>query len=134
MNDESKILDMVASQVSAWINVCVDEADRYTLDMNEDYAHFFCWHSEDMYKVQQQLKEYRILSREINTGDLGQVKEFLRHTVEHYTDDLLYSDVRKHSTGKAFNTAHLLDREVKQDTVRRYSHLLARIKGKEEEK
>ena len=45
-------LDMIATQVKVWINSCVAEADEYTRDMNEDYEHFFCWHSEDMYKVQ----------------------------------------------------------------------------------
>ena len=45
-------LAMIASQVRARISRCVEEADEYAGDMNEDYEHFFCWHPEDLYKVQ----------------------------------------------------------------------------------
>ena len=44
-------LAMIADQAKARIDRCVEEADKYTKEMNEDYEHFFCWYSEDMYKV-----------------------------------------------------------------------------------
>ncbi len=120
-------LDMIASHVKAWINRCVEEADKYTKDMNEDYEHFFCWYSEDMYKVQLRLKIYRELQKVVNGGSLCETLGWLNHTVERFTDDLLCRSVQNHSTNVSFNTAHLLDREVKQQVVREFKIMLAHI-------
>lgn len=61
-------MDMIAVQVKVRIGSCVEEADKYTKEMNEDYEHFFCWYSEDMYKVQLRLKIYRELQKVVNGG------------------------------------------------------------------
>lgn len=41
-NAVKECLDIIASQVRARISHCVEEADEYARDMNEDYEHFFC--------------------------------------------------------------------------------------------
>ena len=64
-------------------------------------------------------------------GSLDDVKEYLRHTAEHYSDDLIYGSVQNHSTDTSFNTAHLLEKEVKQDIVREYKSLLGYIAKQE---
>lgn len=120
-------LATIASQVKARISRCVEEADKYTKDMNEDYEHFFCWYSEDMYKVQLRLKIYRELQKTLNGGSLCETLGWLSHTVERFTDDLLCGSVQNHSTNASFNTAHLLDREVKQQVVREFKMMLAHI-------
>lgn len=127
-------LAMIASQVKARINRCVEEADKYTKDMNEDYEHFFCWYSEDMYKVQLRLKIYRELQKAVNTGSLCETLSWLSHAVEQFTYDLLCGSVQNHSTNASFNTAHLLDREVKQQVVREFKMMLAHVKDGGEEK
>lgn len=132
MNDEIKkevkeSLAMIASQVKARINRCVEEADKYTKDMNEDYEHFFCWYSEDMYKVQLRLKIYRELQKTVNGGSLCETLGWMNHMVGCFTDELLCGSVQNHSTNASFNTAHLLDREVKQQVVREFKMILAHI-------
>ena len=121
-------MDMIASQVKVWISGCVEEADEYTRDMNEDYEHFFCRHSEDMYKVQLRLKIYREFQKTVNGGSLCETLGWLNHTVECFTDELLCGPVRNHSTNASFNTAHLLEREVEQQIVREFKMMLAHVK------
>ncbi len=127
MNDEKEMQEMIISLVKVWINRCIEEADKYTRDMNEDYGHFFCWYSEDMYKVQLKMKIYRYLQNAICSGGLDEAQEYMRHTVEHFTDDLLLGSIRNHSTNASFNTAHLLELEVKQQVVREFKMILTRI-------
>lgn len=122
-------LDMIATQAKVRIGSCVEEADKYTKEMNEDYEHFFCWYSEDMYKVQLRLKIYRELQKVMSGGSLCETLGWLNHTVEHFTDDLLCGSVQNHSTNASFNTAHLLDREVKQQVVREFKILMANVTG-----
>lgn len=133
MNEETKneakeLLGMIASQVKVWISGCVEEADKYTRDMNEDYERFFCWHSEDMYKVQFRLKIYRELQKVVNGGSLCETLGWMNHTVEHFTDDLIFGSIQSHNTNASFNTAHLLELEVKQETIKKYQAMLYRIK------
>lgn len=132
-NEAKEYLDLIASQVRAKISICVEEADEYTRDMNEDYEHFFCWHSEDMYKVQLKLKIYRELQKVVNSGSLCETLGWMNHTVEHFTDDLVFGAIQNHSTHASFNTAHLLELEVKQDMIKVFQAMLYRIKdgGKE---
>lgn len=133
MNEETKneakeCLAMIASQVKARISHCVEEADEYVRDMNEDYEHFFCWHSEDMYKVQLRLKIYRELQKVVSSGSLCETLGWLNHTVEHLTDDLVFGPIQSHNTNVSFNTAHLLGLEVKQETIKEFRSMLYRIK------
>lgn len=120
-------LNMIASQVKARINRCVEEADKYTKDMNEDYEHFFCWYSEDMYKIQLRLKIYRELQKVVNGGSLCSTLGWMNHTVEHFTDDLLCGPIQNHSTNSSFNTARLLELEVKQQVAREFKTMLSHI-------
>ena len=131
MENEKDILEMVVMEIETWTRSCTRKADKYQKDMDEDYVHFFCWHSEDMYKVQLKLKEYLELETAASRGSLDDVKEYLRHTAEHYSDDLIYGSVQNHSTDTSFNTAHLLEKEVKQDIVREYKSLLGYIAKQE---
>lgn len=128
MENEKAIIGMLASQVKRQINRCVEEADKYTKDMNEDYEHFFCWYSEDMFKVQQRLKIYRELQMVVNTEKLDDMLEYIRHTVEHFTDDLIHGSLQGHNTNASFNTAHLLGNEVKQKVIQEFQCLLYRCK------
>ena len=135
MKDENAVkesMDMIAVQVKIRIGSCVEEADKYTKEMNEDYEHFFCWYSEDMYKVQLRLKIYRELQKVVNGGSLCETLGWLNNTVERFTDDLLCGSVQNHSTNASFNTAHLLDKEVKQQMVREFKMMLAHVKDGEE--
>ena len=39
--------DFVFSFVKNHIDALVQQADKYTKEMNEDYEHFFCWYAEE---------------------------------------------------------------------------------------
>ena len=132
MKDEKAVkesLDMIASQVKARINRCVEEADKYAKDMNEDYEHFFCWYSEDMYKVQYRLKIYRDLQKVVNGGSLCETLGWLNHMAECFTDILLLGPIQSHDTVASFNTAHLLELEVKQQVAREFKDMIEHTNG-----
>ena len=80
-----------------------------------------------MYKVQLRLKIYRELRKVINEGSLCETLGWLNHTVDRFTDDLLLSSIQNHSTNASFNTAHLLELEVKQQAVREFKGMLLSI-------
>ena len=61
MKNRKTIIELLAAQVKLRIRSCEEETDEYTRNMNEDYEHFFSWHSEDMFKMKQRLKIYRYL-------------------------------------------------------------------------
>ena len=124
MENEKTIIDWLASQVKGRINRCVEEANKYTRAMNEDYERFFCWYSEDMYKVQRRLKIYRELQKVVNAGRLDAALESMRHAVEHFTNDLIHGTLRRQSTSAPSNTAHLLENEVKQAIIQEFQCLL----------
>lgn len=134
MEGEKEIIRMLAAQVKIWIYSCVEDADKYTKDMNEDFLHFFCWFSEDMYKVQLRLKIYRKLQEVINSEKLSDVLEHLRHTVEHFTDDLMLGPIQHHNTNASPNTAHLLALEVKQTVVQEFRQMLRRVEKEQGKK
>ena len=124
MKNEKTIIEMLAMQVKTRINRCVEEADKYTKDMNEDYEHFFCWYSEDMFKVQRRLKIYRELQKVLNTEGLNNALECMRHAVEHFTDDLIHGSLQSRNTEAPFRAAHLLEIEVKQRIIQDFQALL----------
>lgn len=134
MEGEKEIIRMLAAQVKIWIYSCVEDADKYTKDMNEDFLHFFSWFSADMYKVQLKLKIYRELQEVINSGRLCDVLEHLRHTVEHFTDDLMLGPIQYYYTNASPNTAHLLALEVKQTVVQEFRQMLRRVEKEQGKK
>ena len=121
-------LAMIADQAKARIDRCVEEADKYTKEMNEDYEHFFCWYSEDMYKVQLRLNTYRELQKVVNSASLCETLGRLNNAVKLFTNDLLFGSIQKHSTNTSFNTARLLEREVEQQIVCEFKMILAHVK------
>lgn len=134
MEEEKTIIEMLAEQVKCQIRSCAKKDDKYRKGMNEDYEHFFCWYSEDMFKVQHFLKIYRYLYNIICIGGLGEAVEYMRHTVEHFTDDLMLGPIQHHNTNASFNTAHFLELEVKQAVVREFRQMLTRVKEKQGKK
>ena len=74
---EDVALSKLAKRVNYRIDSLVDEADAYTRKMNEDYEYFFRWESENMYKVQISLKEYRGLKHGGKFNDFGQCEAVL---------------------------------------------------------
>ena len=78
--------------------------------------------------MQLRLKIYRELQKVVNGGSLCETLGWLNHTVEHFTDDLIFGPIQRHNTNASFNTAHLLELEVKQDTIKEFRAMLYRIK------
>lgn len=123
--------DLVFNFVKNRINSLVEEADKYTKDMNEDYEHFFCWYAEDMYKVQRELACYRALNKVLAVSSHEETKTYIENSISSLTDSLLTGSMRRNSTSSASNFAHTLELEVKQGVRERLIMLLGFIERSE---
>lgn len=111
---EKDDLAMIAKRVKHQIDDLTKKADNYSLGMNEDYEYFFRWHSEEMYKVQRQLSEYRKLRAVIGTGERVEVVKYLENKIMNITNDLLNGRQRLNSASEIRNLAYALDLEAGQ--------------------
>lgn len=111
---EKDDLAMIAKRVKHQIDDLTKKADNYSLGMNEVYEYFFRWHSEEMYKVQRQLSEYRKLRAVIGTGERVEVVKYLENKIMNITNDLLNGRQRLNSTSEIRNLAYALDLEAGQ--------------------
>lgn len=111
---EKDDLAMIAKRVKHQIDDLTKKADNYSLGMNENYEYFFRWYSEEMYKVQRQLSEYRKLRAVIGTGERVEVVKYLENKIMNITNDLLNGRQRLNSTSEIRNLAYALDLEVGQ--------------------
>lgn len=80
-NKKMDCWDFVFSFVKNHIDALVQQADKYTKEMNEDYEHFFCWYAEEMYKTQRELACYRALKTVLSVGSHEEAKLFIENKV-----------------------------------------------------
>lgn len=127
MATEQENLTRIASRVKFSIGVYEEQADEYTLKMNEDFEYFFRWNSEDMYKTQLFLKHYRKLKEVVNGGDLREVFNFLKSEVGRIEKRLLDSQLHMSSSSRATNIAFIFELEVEQKLRKEYLQLIHSI-------
>lgn len=127
MVTEQVNLTRIASSVKLRIGVYEEQANEYTLKMNEDFEYFFRWNSEDMYKTQLFLKHYRKLKEVVNDGDLREVFNFLTSEVERIEKRLLDSQLHMSSSSQATNIAFIFELEVEQKLRKEYLQLIHSI-------
>ena len=106
--------DKVVKRVNDRIGALVDEADAYSLKMNEDYEYFFRWEAESMYKVQITLQAYRRLKHVVDNGILSDVKDHLKRKIEWISNNLINGSLRLSSSSATTSIAHILRLEVEQ--------------------
>ena len=123
-------LGVLVKRVDCRIKELVEAADNYTKEMNENYAYFFCWHAESMYKMQIKLAQYRELREVINTGLFEEIVTYLTGKVEEFTVDLLSRGLRRNSTSEMMNLAHVVEAEVKQELRRVFEMFVRDLKTK----
>ena len=123
-NKKMDCWDFVFSSVKNHIDAFVQQADKYTKEMNEDYEHFFCWYAEEMYKTQRELACYRALKTVLSVGSHEEAKLFIENKISSLTDSLLSGSIRRNSTSAASNLAHTLELEMKQSVREKFIMLL----------
>lgn len=120
-------LGFIAHHVDYRIKSYVEQADDYTLKMNEDFEYFYRWHSEDMYKIQLLLKHYRKLKEVVNGGDLKDVFNFMMAEVKRIEKRLLESQLHMSSSSQASNIAFIFELEVEQKMRQEYLSIIHNI-------
>lgn len=120
-------LGFIAHHVSYRIKSYVEQADGYTLKMNEDFEYFYRWYSEDMYKIQLFLKHYRKLKEVVNGGDLKEVFNFMMAELKRIEKRLLESQLHQSSSSQASNIAFVFELEVEQKMRQEYMSIIHNI-------
>lgn len=123
-------MDILVKRVDHSIKKLVKAADDYTREMNENYEYFFCWHAENMYKLQFKLSEYRMLREVINANVFEGTVTYLTNKVKEFTRDLLDRSLRRNSTSEMMNLAHVAEAEVKQELRRVFDMFIKDLKIK----
>ena len=118
---EKVILEEMKQRVVRRISAIEGDINEYKEKFNDDYEKFLVWYAEDLYKCKLMHRHYSSLLTTIEIGGLSSLKEALRHTVEHFSDDILYGSLRKSSTNNFANLTHVLELEVKQKIVRSFA-------------
>ena len=124
---EKVILEEMKQRVVRRISAIEGDINEYKEKFNDDYEKFLVWYAEDLYKCKLMHRHYSSLLTTIEIGGLFSLKEALRHTVEHFSDDILYGALRRSTTNKFANITHVLELEVKQKIVRSFASFLREI-------
>lgn len=124
---EKVILEEMKQRVVRRISAIEGDINEYKEKFNDDYEKFLVWYAEDLYKCKLMHRHYSSLLTTIEIGGLSYLKEALRHTVEHFSDDILYGTLRRSSTNNFANITHVLELEVKQKIVRSFASFLREI-------
>ncbi len=124
---EKVILEEMKQRVVRRISAIEGDINEYKEKFNDDYEKFLVWYAEDLYKCKLMHRHYSSLLTTIEIGGLSSLKEALRHTVEHFSDDILYGTLRRSSTNNFANITHVLELEVKQKIVRSFASFLREI-------
>lgn len=115
MNELTKVQQMAVNRLQRKMNRLNGQVEIWKQEMLDDYDKFFCWHADGMYVM---IRAIRLLEPilEVAKGyDLDQLKETLRHNIEHFGDDLLHGQLGRSSTNEMVNIAHLLELKAKQE-------------------
>lgn len=124
---EKVILEEMKQRVVRRISAIEGDINEYKEKFNDDYEKFLVWYAEDLYKCKLMHRHYSSLLTTIEIGGLSSLKEALRHTVEHFSDDILYGALRRSTTNNFANITHVLELEVKQKIVRSFASFLREI-------
>ena len=82
---------------------------------------FFRWHADDLYEAMAAKAILEPVYETANELGLAALEESLRHNIEHLTDDLVYGDLERQSTGKMSNMAYGLELKAKQKMIQFFS-------------
>lgn len=127
MKTHKENLGFIAHHVDHRIKSYVEQADDYTLKMNEDFEYFYRWYSEDMYKIQLFLRHYRKLKEIVNGGDLKETFNFMMAEVKRIEKRLLESQLHRSSSSQASNIAFVFELEVEQKMRQEYLSIIHNI-------
>ena len=121
MNDKEFALNAAMNRMRKKLNHLTGDIENWKEDMVNDYADFFRWHADDLYEA---MAAKAILEPVYETAKelgLAALEESLRHNIEHLTDDLVYGDLERQSTGKMSNMAYGLELKAKQKMIQFFS-------------
>lgn len=114
MNERSKVHQRAVKKLHRELDKLCGWIESWKEDMQRDYKEFFLWHADDMYKTELAKDMLEPVVRVADKDNLEVLSEFLRHHVEHLSDDLLNGQLGRTANIEMFNVAHTMDLKAKQ--------------------
>ena len=121
MNDKEFALNAAMNRMRKKLNHLTGDIESWKEDMVNDDAEFFRWHADDLYEAMAAKTILEPVDETAKELGLAALEESLRHNIEHLTDDLVYGDLERQSTGKMSNMAYGLELKAKQKMIQFFS-------------
>lgn len=112
---KQEILEIFKDEYKSVLRRYERNVEKYAIKMNEDYEYFFRWYSDEMYKVQVNLKAVRELRPATSWDDLDKIKTWLGNHIENIESNLIEGSQYPTSSSLVANVAETLRRVAQQE-------------------
>ena len=121
------ILEIFKGEYNRLLRKYERRVEKYALNMNEDFEHFFRWYADDMYKAQVNLKAIRELRPMTSWTDLDKIKMWLGNHIKNIEGILIEGSQYPTSSSIMHNVADTLRRISLQELREEIQVLLMAI-------
>ena len=122
-----EILEIFKGEYNRLLRKYERRVEKYALNMNEDFEHFFRWYADDMYKAQVNLKAIRELRPMTSWTDLDKIRMWLGNHIKNIEGILIEGSQYPTSSSIMHNVADTLRRISLQELREEIQVLLMAI-------
>ena len=116
-------LEQIDSRAKYRLDIINTDIENYNERMRKDYEHFFRWYADNLYTLHIRKNYYTQLML-TNTGDVEEMRLYLKEKIATFTTELLEGELLKCSNNPMTNIAHLVELKAKQVLRREFVDLL----------
>ena len=116
-------LEQIDSRAKYRLDIINTDIENYNERMRRDYEYFFRWYADNLYTLHIRKNYYTQLML-TNTGDVEEMRLYLKEKIATFTTELLEGELLKCSNNPMTNIAHLIELKAKQVLRREFADLL----------
>ncbi|WP_424038273.1 hypothetical protein [Porphyromonas endodontalis] len=116
-------LELMASRVKYRLDIINTDIENYNERIRRDYEYFFRWYADNLYTLHIRKNYYTQLML-TNTGDVEEMRLYLKEKIATFTTELLEGELLKCSNNPMTNIALLVGLKAKQVLRREFADLL----------
>ena len=116
-------LEQIVSRAKYRLDIINTDIENYNERMRRDYEHFFRWYADNLYTLHIRKNYYTQLML-TNTGDVEEMRLYLKEKISTFTIELLEGELLKCSNNPMTNIALLIGLKAKQVLRREFVDLL----------
>lgn len=116
-------LEQIASRAKYRLDIINTDIENYNERMRRDYEYFFRWYADNLYTLHIRKNYYTQLML-TNTGDVEEMRLYLKEKIATFTTELLEGELQKRSNNPMTNVALLVELKAKQVLRQEFAELL----------